>query len=116
MDDKKKGRLSGKLFGKKDKEPAGASEYRTSSNSNMADSAYASSEGERKPYSPGADTMPMENTGQFQGVSSDRSLTLNKSTGDVMDDDTGEVVSTVTTTTTTTTVCVYAPSYLSVSD
>lgn len=86
----KKRRLSlGKMFGRRDKHN---STEAPSSHSNVAsDSAYASSE----------NNEPVKNTGQFEGVSSDRNLTLNKNTGDVRDEDTGEVVSTVTTTTTT---------------
>ena len=88
--------------GKKDKDSQpSSSEVQPSLNSNVADSAYASSENE--PRSKNSDVVPMENTGQIQGVSGDRRLGVNKSTGDVMDTDTGEVVSTVTTTTTTST-------------
>lgn len=67
-----------------------------------SDSAYASSENEPKPsLTKSSETVPVENTGQFKGVSSDRNLNLNRGTGDVVDSDTGQVVSTVTTTTTT---------------
>lgn len=61
-----------------------------------SDSAYASSENEPKPS-----LTPVENTGQIKGVSSDRNLGLNKGTGDIVDTESGQVVSTVTTTTTT---------------
>ena len=90
----KKRRLSlGKMLGRRDKDTAHKhhSSEAPSSHSNVADSAYASSE----------NNEPVKNTGQFEGVSSDRNLTLNKNTGDVRDEDTGEVVSTVTTTTST---------------
>lgn len=67
-----------------------------------SDSAYASSENEPKTsLNKSSETVPVENTGQFKGVSSDRNLGLNKGTGDVVDSDTGQVLSTVTTTTTT---------------
>lgn len=61
-----------------------------------SDSAYASSENEPK-----TSLTPVENTGQISGVSSDRNLGLNKGTGDIVDTESGQVVSTVTTTTTT---------------
>ena len=99
----KKRRLSfGRMFGKRDKDSHNSqntSDVQPSSTSNVADSAYASSENERKPSS---DMVHMKNDGQFDGVNANRNLAMNKTTGDVMDEDTGEVVSTVTTTTTTT--------------
>ncbi|GAB7327673.1 hypothetical protein MBLNU13_g11503t1 [Cladosporium sp. NU13] len=49
-----------------------------------------------------ADVVPVENTGKFEGVGPERNLAYNTSTGQVLDDDTGEVVVTTTTTTTTT--------------
>ena len=101
------GKLS-RMFGghgKKEKEPQGSptgpSDIQPSSTSNVADSAYASSENE--PRGKSSDVVPMENTGQFSGVSSDRKLNVNRTTGDVVDEESGVVVSTVTTTTTTTT-------------
>ena len=99
--DNKRHRISfGRILGtsKKDKEPQlvrNSSEAQQSGgSSNFADSTYASSDNER---------VPVENTGQFSGVSGDKNLSVNKGTGDVVDNETGEVVSTVTTTTTTTT-------------
>lgn len=86
------------MFGKKDRD---SPPPLPSSHSNIADSAYASSEGESRAKMP---NLPMDNPGNIQGVSSDRNLEVNQSNGDVVDRDTGEVVSTVTTTTTTTTV------------
>ena len=65
------------------------------------DSAYVSNSSSLA--SRPSDIVNVENTGQYSGVSRDRSLTLNKKTGDVVDTDSGEVVSTVVTTTTTTT-------------
>ncbi|KAH9826113.1 hypothetical protein Tdes44962_MAKER03766 [Teratosphaeria destructans] len=47
--------------------------------------------------------VPVPTHGQLAGVSSDRNLAVNQDTGEGLDDDTGEVVTTVTTTTTTTT-------------
>lgn len=69
---------------------------------NNNDSAYASSE-PPSTHNSEANIVPVENRGQIENVSADRNLALNKSTGDVLDRDTGAVVSTVTTTTTTTT-------------
>lgn len=92
------------LGNKKDKEPQhsrNASEG-LSPPTATSDSAYASSENDMKnSRTRSEETVPVENTGQFKGVSSDRPLGLNKGTGDVVDADTGQVVSTVTTTTTT---------------
>lgn len=95
----KQRRLSfGKLLGRKDKDSSHKhhSSEAPSSTSNVADSAYASSENNES-------MVPVKNTGQIEGVSSSRNLALNKNTGDVLDEETGEVLSTVTTTTTTTT-------------
>ena len=50
-----------------------------------------------------SDVKPIENHGQVAGVDGQRNLAINERTGEVLDNDTGEVVSTVTTTTTTTT-------------
>ncbi|KAK3687089.1 hypothetical protein LTR37_019156 [Vermiconidia calcicola] len=98
-DSRHKRRLSfGRIF-KKDKEPSHSPQ--PSSNSNVADSAYASSENEQNRSN--SETVPMKNPGDIPGVSGDRNLAVNRTTGDVTDEDTGEVVSTVTTTTTTTT-------------
>lgn len=79
-------------------------------NSSIQDSAYANSETDATPLSGGnmsgdtsTNTVPVENHGQIPGVSAERDLTLNKLTGDVTDDNTGEVVTTTTTMTTTTT-------------
>ncbi|GAB7343009.1 hypothetical protein MBLNU457_g1103t1 [Dothideomycetes sp. NU457] len=65
------------------------------------DSGYATSEGRSNLEND--NVVPMENHGQIRGVSSGRNLAVNESNGDVMDGDTGEIISTVTTTTTTTT-------------
>lgn len=97
------------IFRKKDSTPpADTTQYdhklssSMTNNTNANDSAYASSE---HPSSmDGSNFTHMENHGQIRGVDSQRNLALNKNTGDVIDDDTGEVVSTVTTTTTTTTI------------
>lgn len=66
------------------------------------DSAYASS-GNAPSLADSKDTVPVENHGQINGVDGDRHLAMNKSTGQIFDDDTGEAVTVVTTTTTTTT-------------
>ena len=75
-------------------------------NSSIQDSAYASSEPDVTPglsRDTSTNVIPVENHGQIPGVSAERDLTLNKLTGDVTDDSTGEVVTTTPTTTTTTT-------------
>ena len=43
------------------------------------------------------------NHGQWDGVGEDRHIAVNRETGEVLDDDTGEIITTVVTTTTTTT-------------
>ncbi|KAF2214372.1 hypothetical protein CERZMDRAFT_83078 [Cercospora zeae-maydis SCOH1-5] len=69
------------------------------------DSAYASSEAPSNARSNTSNNniISVPNEGQIEGVDKDRNLAVNKVTGDVLDEDTGEIVSTVTTTTTTTT-------------
>ena len=86
----------GKLLGRKDKDARYSSETQPSNSSNVADSAYASSEPDSKmSHTNSTERVPVKNEGQFDGVSGDRNLTMNKSTGEVADDETGEVVSTV---------------------
>lgn len=78
----------------------------------QSDSAYASSNhasskrdsvaNAKTESNNNADVVPVENTGNFEGVGPERNLAYNTSTGQVLDDDTGEVVVTTTTTTTTT--------------
>jgi hypothetical protein len=78
----------------------------------QSDSAYASSNhasskrdsvaNAKAESNNNADVVPVENTGNFEGVGPERNLAYNTSTGQVLDDDTGEVVVTTTTTTTTT--------------
>lgn len=100
--DKKKNRLSN-MFGSKREShnpnttttSAGAM-YNDERPSN-ADSAYASSEGPSTSDSRG-EMVHVENHND------DRNLSKNMTTGEVFDEDTGEVVTTTTTTTTTTTV------------
>ncbi|KAK5711419.1 hypothetical protein LTR15_012492 [Elasticomyces elasticus] len=77
------------------------------------DSAYASSDPSASnvsthtsPSSQHANMVSIENNGQISGVDGSRHLQLNQKTGEVLDEDTGEVVTTVTTTTTTTTTVV----------
>ncbi|KAI5361727.1 hypothetical protein Slin14017_G084600 [Septoria linicola] len=68
------------------------------------DSAYASSDAPSNSRSDMSNNIvPVHNDGQIEGVAKDRNLAVNETTGDVLDEDTGEIVSTVTTTTTTTT-------------
>ncbi|KAK5722837.1 hypothetical protein LTR17_014223 [Elasticomyces elasticus] len=79
---------------------------------NSVDSAYASSDPASvsthtsSPESRHANMVSIENNGQISGVDGSRHLQLNQKTGEVLDEDTGEVVTTVTTTTTTTTTVV----------
>ena len=96
-EERKRGLSLGKMLGRKDKDTSHKhhSSEAPSAHSNVADSAYASSENEP--------IQPYKNTGQFEGVSENRNLTVNNNTGDVQDAETGEVITTVTTTTTTTT-------------
>ncbi|KAF2771853.1 hypothetical protein EJ03DRAFT_10201 [Teratosphaeria nubilosa] len=49
------------------------------------------------------EVVPVPNHGQVAGASSDHNLAVNQDTGEVLDDDTAESMTTVTTTTTTTT-------------
>jgi len=81
---------------------------------NSVDSAYASSD-QPSQHSASTRTSPafrhanmvsIENNGQISGVDGSRHLQLDQNTGEVMDEDTGEVVTTITTTTTTTTTTV----------
>ncbi|KAK3712011.1 hypothetical protein LTR37_009323 [Vermiconidia calcicola] len=77
--------------------PAAQPQQRPAANS---DSGYGSSVAASSTRS---DITPIENHGQVSGVNENRHLAVNTTTGDIVDDDTGEVVRTVTTTTTTTT-------------
>jgi hypothetical protein len=72
-----------------------ASSNQPSSKRNSVANAHAES-------SNNADIVPVENTGNIEGVGPERNLAYNTSTGQVVDDDTGQVVVTTTTTTTTT--------------
>lgn len=109
----KKRRLSN-LFGRKTEAPVSpvnanaSNEHQPSvstGKTNTGDSAYASSDNPSSKRNSRADNqyIPVENNGRYDGVSQDRNLAMNKNTGDIVDDDTGEQVTTVTTTTTTTT-------------
>jgi hypothetical protein len=103
---KKKHRLSNLFKGKK--EPEGSASNATGNGSNQAssstnnahpgpaDSAYASSDVPSTSGSKSAEMVPVASN-------DDRNLAMNKSTGEVVDEDSGEVVTVTTTTTTTTT-------------
>ncbi|KAK4945917.1 hypothetical protein LTR10_015010 [Elasticomyces elasticus] len=87
--------------------------YPNANGNNSVDSAYASSDPSASnvsthtsPESRHANMVSIENNGQISGVDGSRHLQLNQKTGEVLDEDTGEVVTTVTTTTTTTTTVV----------
>ncbi|KAK5675255.1 hypothetical protein LTS10_012016 [Elasticomyces elasticus] len=90
------------------------STYPNANGNNSVDSAYASSSNNpsdisthtSSPESRHANMVSIENNGQISGVDGSRHLQLNQRTGEVLDEDTGEVVTTVTTTTTTTTTVV----------
>lgn len=104
----KKRRLSN-LFGAKknkdkDQAPNGANHdlHPSTSTAAQPDSAYASSAPTSSKRNSTSEMVPVENSGNIEGVSPDRNLALNKNTGQVVDDDTGQVVVTTTTTTTTT--------------
>jgi len=102
MSDKKKNRLS--FFGRgKNSDPPSNERLEASPSNTMQDSAYASSEG---PSNAGdstrADYLSLENHGQINGISADRNIAVNRTTGNVIDEDTGETIITTTTTTTTT--------------
>ena len=100
----KKRRIS-EMFGKnKDKDlaaPAPPLNHHASNSTGVAaDSAYASSDGPSSKRNSRADIVPMEHTqySRPDGIPSNhRNLAVNTTNGDVLDDDTGEVVSTVST-------------------
>lgn len=79
--EKKKSRLSRMLHARK-KSSGEATSFH--------DSAYASSENKLSD-----DVTPFENTGQIPGVAQDRNLVLDRGTGEIVDEDNGEVVTTV---------------------
>jgi hypothetical protein len=101
----KKNRLS-RLLGKREKSP-----------NPMAidpDSAYESSETpSAEPFKDTAnstpDTVPVEKNSEMANIDQDRNLVVRPATGEVLDRDTGEVVTVVTTTTTTTTTTTRKP-------
>jgi len=104
MADKVKNRLS--FFGRNNKNPDFPSNERQfdhSPSETTQDSAYASSE---RPSNGGdstrSDWQSIENHGQIQGISGDRNIAVNRATGHLVDEDTGETVVVTTTTTTTT--------------
>ena len=103
--DSKRRRLGNVFGGKKEKEDTRKSKpaprEEPSTQSGPTDSGYGSSNGTMT--STNCDTVPYENHGQVSGVGEERNLAVKKSTGEVIDEETGKVVSTVTTTTTTTT-------------
>ncbi|KAK3070507.1 hypothetical protein LTR53_010354 [Teratosphaeriaceae sp. CCFEE 6253] len=116
-DDRKKNRISAifgsrksheNMHGRPSLSPA------PGANGNSADSAYASSDppsqhtisARASPENRHANMVSIENNGQINGVDGSRHLQLNRKTGEISDEATGEVVTTVTTTTTTTTTTV----------
>ncbi|KAK4896471.1 hypothetical protein LTR27_005687 [Elasticomyces elasticus] len=114
---KKPNRLSAMFSRQKsttDRPSLSPSTYPNANGNNSVDSAYASSSNNpsdisthtSSPESRHANMVSIENNGQISGVDGSRHLQLNQRTGEVLDEDTGEVVTTVTTTTTTTTTVV----------
>ncbi|KAK1074974.1 hypothetical protein LTR12_006307 [Friedmanniomyces endolithicus] len=116
-EDKKKHRLSA-IFGsrksREDMDGRPSLSPAPGADGNSVDSAYASSD-QPSQHSASTRTSPafrhanmvsIENNGQISGVDGSRHLQLDQNTGEVMDEDTGEVVTTITTTTTTTTTTV----------
>ncbi len=95
----KKNRLS-RLLGKRDK-----SQERPPLNDPVSDSAYASSETPTQEETPKAtpDLVPAEKNSEIGNIDRDRNLAVKPSTGEVFDEDSGELITVVTTTTTTTT-------------
>ncbi|KAK1089067.1 hypothetical protein LTR33_000234 [Friedmanniomyces endolithicus] len=116
-EDRKKHRLSA-IFGsrksREDMDGRPSLSPAPGADGNSVDSAYASSD-QPSQHSASTRTSPafrhanmvsIENNGQISGVDGSRHLQLDQNTGEVMDEDTGEVVTTITTTTTTTTTTV----------
>jgi hypothetical protein len=111
--DKKKGRLS-RVFGKRDKTPEPHSEPTMSPNNAGPDSGYGTSEANSSADGPhpqsgvgaiipenerrGGEMVPAEKNSEIANIDSDRNLAMKPSTGEVFDEDTGEVVTVVTTT------------------
>lgn len=104
--EKKNNRLS-RLLGKRDKSPASpAAQAETTQPTIPPDSAYASSEtpsglGPSTNDNSTSDIVPAEKNSDIGNIDKDRNLGVRPSTGEVLDRDTGEVVTVVTTTTTT---------------
>ena len=95
----KPNRLS-RFLGKGDR-----SQERPPLNDPVSDSAYASSETPTQEDTPKAtpDLVPAERNSEIANIDRDRNLAVKPSTGEVFDEDSGELVTVVTTTTTTTT-------------
>lgn len=112
--EKKPGRL-GRLLGKREKTPEKDLEPQTEPHPDLQretrpeplpDSAYGSSEANSADGPRGQNTpevIPAEKNSEIANIDQDRNLALRPSTGEVFDEDTGEIVTVVTTTTTTTT-------------
>merc|ERR1711939_273661 len=97
-EEKKKHRSLGRLLGKRDKTPERPD--------HLPDSAYGSSEANSADGAVAGRSTPdmvsAEKNSEIANIDQDRNLALRPSTGEVFDEDTGEVVTVVTTTTTTT--------------
>jgi len=101
----KKHRGLGRIF-KRDKTPERPSDRTTS----LHDSAYASLASTHSrnedPSRPGPDSVHIDNNNDIPNLKAsdmDKNLSYKPSTGEIVDDDTGETITVVTTTTTTTT-------------
>jgi hypothetical protein len=99
----KKNRFS-KLLGKRDKSPGEPI-------TRAPDSAYASSDAPSAEVAKvsNSDLVPAEKDSDIANIDRDRNLAVKPSTGEVLDQDTGEVITVVTTTTTTTTTTTRRP-------
>lgn len=106
----KKNRFSRLLGNKREKTPP--------PNTALPDSAYASSEtpsgeaardGSTPTTTPNQDVVPVEKNSEMANIDQSRNLSVRPATGEVVDSDTGELVTVVTTTTTTTTTTTRKP-------
>lgn len=101
----KKGSRFSRLLGKREKSP-NASPGESLQPTIPPDSAYASSEtpsgvGPPTQDNSTTDIVPAEKNSDIGNIDKDRNLGVRPATGEVLDRDTGEVVTVVTTTTTT---------------
>ena len=101
----KKNRLS-RLLGKREK---GVEQPTVPPDSAYASSETPSGEAPRDMSHSTPDMVPVEKNSEMANIDQDRNLAVNPSTGEVHDQDTGELITVVTTTTTTTTTTTKKP-------